>query len=94
MQSAPNTKHDLFTLLSDVNQPLPKQLKSFAGQLRNVCCQLQQVSTLLVLSVCLGAYAKAGGNRSLQHFNCNRVAVMLADRAMPGPLGTVTILHS
>lgn len=65
MQSAPDTKHDLFLLLSNANQPPPKQLESFVDQLRNVCHQLEQVCAVSVL-LPLGAHGEAGGNRALQ----------------------------
>lgn len=46
MQSAPDTKHDLFFPLSNANQPPPSQLESFVDQLRNVCHQLEQVDAI------------------------------------------------
>lgn len=94
MQSAPDTKHDLFSLLSDVNQALPKQLESFVDQLRNVCHQHQRASAVLCSVFPLGAHGEAGGNRSRQNFNGNRVAAMAAGQVMLGALETVTILHS
>lgn len=65
MQSAPDTKHDLFLLLSNASQPPPKQLESFVDQLRNVCHQLEQVCAVSALFP-LGAHSEAGGNRALQ----------------------------
>lgn len=91
MQIAPDTKHDLFLLLSNANQPVPKQLESFVDQLRNVCHQLEQVCAVSVLFP-LGAHGEAGGNRSLQHFGSSRVAVVTGNQTMPGPLETLTIL--
>lgn len=51
MQSAADTKHDLFLRLSEANQLLPKQLESFVDQLKNPSHHLQQVSAVSVLSV-------------------------------------------
>lgn len=91
MQSPPDTKHDLVLLLSNADQPAPKQLESFVDQLRNVCQQLEQVCAVTVLFP-LGAHSEAGGNRSHQHFRSSRVAVMTGNQTMPGPLETLTIL--
>lgn len=55
MQSAPDIKHDLLWLLSNVNQPAPKQLESIVDQLRNVSHQPEQVSAVPVLSVSPGS---------------------------------------
>lgn len=79
MQSASDTKHDLFSLLSDVNQPLPKQLESFVDQLRKVCTSFSRFPLCLCSVFPLGAHAEAGGNGSLQHFNGNRAAATMGD---------------
>lgn len=49
MQSAPETKHDLFFPLSNANQPPPKQLESFVDKPAQKC-----VTSLSRFVLCLG----------------------------------------